>query len=603
MKGNAKGSPVFLILFAIFLLLTAHSEAQQFGFGIGIHGVQVNQSQKEQVDAPSFNFVGVNTTSNITINVPMSYNGSGLKNITIQRNSFGFKNPLNITINESGTLKNATVAGNEVIWEANLSAGSATIIFDVVPPTLSFENITRLNSTFLEKNFTISADESFTNVSVTMEVNESYEFWTLYFLVSGVYEDKTTELNLQVSGTTATFYGFNTSEQLFSLVGSTSCTESWTCTGWSDSANSCGTRTCTDSSHCGTTDNKPSESASCPSAAAPASSGGGGGGGGGAFTTITPVTDFHLSEDLIRMALRGDGIAKKTIIITNTGTKTLSLLIDFSRVADFVITPGGVSELEMDIAAGEEKSFDIIVFGSGLKESGVYSGNIVVSGGGVEKRANIVLEYESEEPLFDVEIKIPQRHSKVFPGEGVFAEIRLFNLKGTGKVDVKVSYSIKDSEGATIAAGLTTAAVETQMSFVRELTLPEDVELGRYVFTVEAISNGVIGLGSDVFEVVERPIESVFAIPNIILFTTAVLMIMFAALIALSVLDLLQHHGILREKAARKARVEELSGEELEKKLKVLEESFESGMISARAYISDKTKIERMLKDMKKKKV
>jgi len=41
------------------------------------------------------------------------------------------------------------------------------------------------------------------------------------------------------------------------------CTESWSCTSWSDCIDNLQTRTCTDSNNCGTTENKPSESQSC----------------------------------------------------------------------------------------------------------------------------------------------------------------------------------------------------------------------------------------------------------------------------------------------------------------------------------------------------
>jgi len=480
MKGNAKSKAIFLVL-SIFLLSVTYSGAQQLGVGVGIQALQINQSQKEQIDLPSFDFV-VGITPNITISTPMSYSGSGLQNITIRRDSFGFRKPSNITINESGILKTVTIVGDSITWEANLSAGSATIVFDIAPPTLSFENITRINSTVFGKNFTISSEEHFTNVTITIEVNNSYDFWTLFFLVNGTYEDKTTEFNLTVSNTTATFYGFNTSELLFSLEGSTICTESWSCGAWSDAANSCGTRTCTDANSCGTENDKPAESASCPSGAAAT----GGGGGGGAVTiTIPAVTDFSLSHGLIIEELRGDRIVKRTITITNTGTKTLTLTVDFSRVIDFVITPTGVSELEIELAPDEEKSFDIILFGSGL-EPGVHNGNIVVSGEGIEKRVNIVLEYEAEKPIFDIEVDVPNRYSKILPGSYIFAEIRLFNLGGVGKVDVLVNYTVKDSESTIIASGSTTVAVETQASFVRSLSMPSDVKPGSYIFAVEA---------------------------------------------------------------------------------------------------------------------
>ena len=597
MKGNAKSKAIFLVFLSIFLLSVTYSGAQQFGLGVGTSSIQINQSQKEQLDLPRVDVV-TNITGNVTISIPMSHSGSGLQNITMVRNTFGFKKPSNITINESGILKTVTIVGDSMTWEVNLSAGSAVLVFDVLPPTLSFENITRLNTTFFGKNFTISSDESLTNVSVTMEVNESYDFWTLFFLVNGTYEDKTVEFNLQVSNGTATFYGFHTSERQFSLEGSSSCTESWSCTDWSNSANSCGTRTCTDANSCGTEDDKPAETAACPSGAA---GGGGGGGGGGAITVIVEkVTDFRLSATLIKEQLRGDAIAKRTIRIGNTGTTDLTLKIDFSGVSEFVITPRGVNEFEMELAPDEEKSFNIVIFGSELEEVGVYSGNILITGNGIEKKINVILEYETEEPIFDLEINVPERYSKVLPGDEIFAVIRLFNLRGVGKVDVEVKYSIKNSEGTTVTSGSTVIAVETQASFVRSLTLPSYTEPGNYVFAAKARFNGLIGTSSDTFEVVERPVfvleKGVFAIPNILIFGTGALIILFGVLIGLSVLDMSQHHRLL----GRKPEIKEFR-KELRRQLRLLEESYEAGLISRRAYTKDKANIEGLLKRTKKK--
>lgn len=54
---------------------------------------------------------------------------------------------------------------------------------------------------------------------------------------------------------------------------SATCTESWTCTTWSN--NDCGTRTCIDTNNCGTTVSKPIESLTCPTPAAPTTPTGG----------------------------------------------------------------------------------------------------------------------------------------------------------------------------------------------------------------------------------------------------------------------------------------------------------------------------------------
>ena len=61
------------------------------------------------------------------------------------------------------------------------------------------------------------------------------------------------------------------------VIGTGPCTSVWSCTPWSDAANSCGTRTCTDTNACATPTNKPLESQAC---------GGGGGGTCSAYIYI-----------------------------------------------------------------------------------------------------------------------------------------------------------------------------------------------------------------------------------------------------------------------------------------------------------------------------
>ncbi len=608
MKGKRSTSKparnaVLLIPLVFLLFLATQSPAEELKIGIGIANIQVNQSQKVQLSLPSANAI-TNASPNISMNVPLSYLETGLSNITIKKTSFGYRNPQNIQINESGVIKNATVSGDDITWEANLSAGSATLVFDLLPPTVSEENTRVNNATNFEKNFTITAEESFTNVSITISANASYQAWVLWHHNGTDFADKTGVLHLQVSNGTATFYNVSTSTQLFKLTGSAACTESWSCTAWSDSASSCGTRTCTDSSSCGTTNSKPAESSACPAAAASSGGGGGGRGVSVAAKKAEGFSDFEISEQLIREELSGDGLVKRAVTIKNTGTKPLEMKIDFSGVKDFVIMPEGARTLEMKLAPGEEGGFDIILFGSGLKKAGVYSGNIVLNGGGIEKRISVFLEYESGEPLFDVEVNLPERYSKVFPGDHVYAEIRLFNLKGIGKVDVKVNYSIKDSEGATISSGSTLIAVQTQASIVRSLGIPSKAKPGNYIFAVEAEYGGAVGTGSEAFEVAEIPSagKGAFETPKIFMFGVISLIALLAVIAAVSAFDMLAHHRILGPKfiKERAHKLEGLSEEELKRQLKLLEEGFESGLISARAYIEDKSRIEGMLKRAKK---
>ncbi|MFH0868551.1 MAG: MG2 domain-containing protein, partial [Candidatus Woesearchaeota archaeon] len=266
----------------------------------------------------------------------------------------------------------------------------------------------------------------------------------------------------------------------------------------------------------------------------PAPSAGGGGGGGGAGAGKIPkvvVTGFEVSPTLIKEKLIGDQTVKKTITITNVDTKKLNLNIDFSGVTDFVITPDGIEELEIELGPGEKYSVNIILFGFDMKKSGVYGGNIIVSANGAESKINIILEYELEKPIFGVAVDLLKDYEEVFAGEDVFAGITLFNLRDVGKVDVNVDYSIKNSEGQTIVSESTIVAVQTQTSIIKSLTVPQNTKPGNYIFSAEATFNGVVGIGSDTFKVVEEPsiikVPSCLPIALLILLVLAVIILIY----------------------------------------------------------------------------
>ena len=55
----------------------------------------------------------------------------------------------------------------------------------------------------------------------------------------------------------------------------------------------------------------------------------------------------------------------------------------------------------------------------------------------------IILEIESKDPFFDININIPIRYEEVYPGEKFVAEIKLFNLENLGLKEVEIEYAIK----------------------------------------------------------------------------------------------------------------------------------------------------------------
>jgi uncharacterized membrane protein len=137
-------------------------------------------------------------------------------------------------------------------------------------------------------------------------------------------------------------------------------------------------------------------------------------------------------------------------------------------------------------------------------EPGVYPGKIVFTGDGIERTVLVVVEIESEKPLFDVKVEIPATYRTVHPGEEVVSQITIYNLGRIGRVDVSIEYGIMDLSGNITIRRREILAVETQVSLVRTITIPKTVIPENYLFYAKVNYNGIIGTGSSMFTVVKK---------------------------------------------------------------------------------------------------
>jgi len=273
---------------------------------------------------------------------------------------------------------------------------------------------------------------------------------------------------------------------------------------------------------------------SCPTVATTIPSGGGGGGGGGVVSpaNITVETDFTLSEDLIKILLKPGGIERKLVDISNTGKKDLTITVNLKNLENFLIFPGGLSEYTFDLDADETKSIQLNFFASEKQKPDIFPGKVVVTGDGLEKLITVIIEVESIEPLFDIDVEIPQKYKEVLPGEEVLVQLTIYNVKGIGRVDVYVEYGLKDLSGNIITSEHETLAVETQISIVESLDVPFDITPGNYVLYATVKYDDIIGTGTDVFRIVtEKEVE----IPTRIVWSILLVIIILIVVYLLSV--------------------------------------------------------------------
>lgn len=348
-----------------------------------------------------------------------------------------------------------------------------------------------------------------------------------------------------------------------------------------------------------TSEETPSETPS--PAAAPSgggSSGGGSGGGGGGPPAVPITTDFTIDKTAIKVVLKQGQSKTETFKIKNIGTSIFDVKAILSEIERFKTSPEA-NELTTLLSPDEEKTIELVFKALENEKPDIYPSKISLKGPSTQKDIETVVEIDSAEPLFDVDVEVLPDSKKVFSGDELHVEVNLFNVRGFGRVDVNVEYAIKDFKGNTVAAEHETLAVETQAKFTRSLLVPSDLRPGNYVALVKVIYGDSIGTSSDIFEVKAKAIRlypiQIKGYKTVLLIAGGVLLIGIIIFSAYRV-------GYVRKKRP-KTEVEEIKqlrdeekAQKLRKELEALENAYKSGLISEESYKNSKKRVEDKLK-------
>jgi len=322
--------------------------------------------------------------------------------------------------------------------------------------------------------------------------------------------------------------------------------------------------------------------------------GGGGGGGSGAGGGKLTVLDFATDKKTIKVVLKQGQTKEETLTIKNTGTEVLDITTYLQTLKAFIFSPT-LEEIRTTLNPNEEQTLNLIFGAEESLKPDVYTGEIKVRGGAIEKIVGTIIEVESAKPLFDVDVEVLPEYKSIFPGDDVFIDVSLFNIRGFGRVDVFLEYSIRDFQGNVIAKEEETVAVETQAKFTRELLVPSDIGPGVYVASVKVTFEDSVGISSDVFEVKAKAIR-LYPIALKGYATYLLLGIIFTFGVSIVML----YRYLPRKKAAPKTREEETKVikseakmQKLKKELDALEKAHKSGFISKTSYMRSRDRIEK----------
>ena len=264
---------------------------------------------------------------------------------------------------------------------------------------------------------------------------------------------------------------------------------------------------------------------------------------------------------------------------------------------EFIFSPT-LDEPKIILNPNEEQTLSFIFGAKEDQQPDIYTGEIAVKGGGIEKIISMIVEVESAQPLFDVDVEVLPQYKSIFPGEEVFIEVSLFNVRGFGRVDAKLEYSIKDFKGNLIATEEETVAIETQAKFTRELMMPSDAEPGTYVASAKVTFENSIGTSSDIFEVKAKTIR-LYPIPikdyAFYLLLGVVFVVFVASVVLMYEFRIKKKMPKTKEEEGKSIKADE-KAQKLGKELAALEQGYKAKFISEETYQKGKERIEKELK-------
>ncbi len=82
-------------------------------------------------------------------------------------------------------------------------------------------------------------------------------------------------------------------------------------------------------------------------------------------------------------------------------------------------------------------------------------------------------------------VRIPEKYTDIEAGERFYFEVEIKYPENTIRKDLRIHYDISDNKGDSIVKSKTLKAIETQMSFVDYIVIPQNTKEGMYVLDVE----------------------------------------------------------------------------------------------------------------------
>ncbi len=247
-------------------------------------------------------------------------------------------------------------------------------------------------------------------------------------------------------------------------------------------------------------------------------------GGGGGLAAAAPKASFTIKPDTIQAVLTPGQTTEKPFDIKNDGEVPLHIILKVEGIGKNLV----LSDNDIYLEPGQSKTIKAVFYAHEAHSTDVYVGSIVVKAEDIIKKITAILEVQSEEIKFDMEVYLPERFRKVYAGQAIEPQITIFDISKTGEAEVHAYYEIKDSYGNIILSEDEILTVRNQLTFTKTFLLDETLEPGKYVLALKVEHYESIGTASTTFDIIEKVVR--FEISAASLIYAAVVIALFVAI-------------------------------------------------------------------------
>lgn len=204
---------------------------------------------------------------------------------------------------------------------------------------------------------------------------------------------------------------------------------------------------------------------------------------------------FELDHVVLKVLLHPDEVFGDSLSVKNLVAQPISVDVSLERLESLVtVTPPALSFYPQ-----ETKTLALNFL---AEEEGVYAGNLLFSADGYEKRLPVVVEVESSNIAFDIQVTLSAYNTELQPGEDALFGITIYDLNGGDQSQsVDISYRLTDFSGKVLYSDMENYAFTGQTSLVKVISLPEDLEKGSYLLAVEGKMEGDVATSSYLLKV------------------------------------------------------------------------------------------------------